>query len=233
MPTSTKEKVILITGANGGLGRTVTKAFPDAGAIVVGISETISDTDFPDPRFSSIATTISSGQDARSIAHVVVAKHGRLDGLVHLIGGFTGGKTVADTDDESFGKMVDVNFRFAFYLIRATLTQMKEQRAGRIVAIGSKAALEPSPMARAYAASKAALMSLIKTVASENSDDGITANVVLPGTIDTPANRRAMPDADFNAWISTDQVAGLLIYLVLGDSSQINGAAVPIYGAEA
>jgi NAD(P)-dependent dehydrogenase (short-subunit alcohol dehydrogenase family) len=68
---------------------------------------------------------------------------------------------------------------------------------------------------------------------SENRDDGITANVILPGTMDTPANRRAMPDVDFNSWVSTDQVAGLMIYLVLGHSSQINGAAIPIYGHEA
>jgi NAD(P)-dependent dehydrogenase (short-subunit alcohol dehydrogenase family) len=109
---------------------------------------------------------------------------------------------------------------------------MREQKSGRILAIGSRAAVEPSPMAGVYAASKAALVSLIKTVARENSDRGITANVVLPGTMDTPGNRTAMPAADFSKWVQPSQVAKLLVHLASAQASQMNGAVIPIYGGE-
>jgi NAD(P)-dependent dehydrogenase (short-subunit alcohol dehydrogenase family) len=129
--------------------------------------------------------------------------------------------------------MLDLNLRSAFHVIRAVLPILREQNGGRILAIGSKAATEPAPLAGAYAASKAALVSLIRTVARENSDRGISANIVLPGTMDTPANRAAQPDADRSKWVDPDQVAKLLVHLMADESSQINGAVIPVYGAEA
>jgi NAD(P)-dependent dehydrogenase (short-subunit alcohol dehydrogenase family) len=115
-------------------------------------------------------------------------------------------------------------------MVRATLPRMRAQGSGRILAIGSRAAAEPSPMSGLYAASKAALVSLIRTVASENADRGITANVILPSTMDTPANRASMPAADFSKWVPTAQVASLLVYLASGDAAAVNGAVIPIYG---
>jgi NAD(P)-dependent dehydrogenase (short-subunit alcohol dehydrogenase family) len=110
---------------------------------------------------------------------------------------------------------------------------MRLQGSGRILAIGSKAAVEPAPMAGLYAASKAALVSLVRTVARENSDRKITANVVLPGTMDTPANRKSDPKADPSKWVQPIQVAQLLVHLMSDSSSQINGAVIPVYGGEA
>jgi NAD(P)-dependent dehydrogenase (short-subunit alcohol dehydrogenase family) len=124
--------------------------------------------------------------------------------------------------------MLDVNFRSAFYVISAVLSHMRGQGPGRIIAIGSKAAVEPSPMAGVYAASKAALVSLIQTAARENHDQRIAVNVLLPGTMDTPANRAAMPDADFSKWIDPGQVAKLAVYLMSDGASQISGAAIPV-----
>ena len=117
-------------------------------------------------------------------------------------------------------------------MIRAVLPHMRARGSGRILAIGSKAAVEPAPIAGIYAASKAALVSLIRTVARENSDRKITANVILPGTMDTPANRTSDPGADFSKWVDPAQVAALLVHLMSDHSSQISGAVVPILGGE-
>ena len=197
------------------------------------MSRSIADSDFPNERFSAVAAEISDGAIASKIVGSVVGKSGRVDVLVHLVGGFAGGKPVAETDDDVIDRMIDMNFRSAFHLIRAVLPSMRERGGGRILAIGSKAALEPAPMAGAYAASKAALVSLIRTVARENADSGITANVVLPGTMDTPANRAAAPTADFSKWVNPCQVASLLVHIASGRAAHINGAVIPIYGREA
>jgi NAD(P)-dependent dehydrogenase (short-subunit alcohol dehydrogenase family) len=221
---------ILITGAKGGLGNFVTKAFLETGARVAGVSRSIADSDFPSPNFHAISADLNA-ETATNIAAAVVQKWGRIDTLIHLVGGFAGGQSVDATTEETLERMLDMNFRTAFHTLRAVLPGMRAQGAGRIVAIGSKAAIDPSPGLSAYAASKAALVSLIRTVAAENRDAGITANVVLPGTMDTPANRAAMPAADPSKWVQPAHVASLLVYLASDQAAQINGAVIPIDGA--
>ncbi len=226
-------KVVLITGAKGGLGSNVTQAFLDAGATVVGVSRSIAASDFPYPGFIAMPAELSSGDAARELADKVVAGHQRIDALIHLVGGFAGGKSVADTDDATVDRMFDLNFKSALYIIRAVLPHMREQKSGRILAVGSRAAVEPAPAAGVYAASKAALVSLVRTVARENSDLCISANIVLPGTMDTPANRAADPSADFSKWVQPSQVAGILLHLASDQASQVNGAVIPVYGKDA
>jgi NAD(P)-dependent dehydrogenase (short-subunit alcohol dehydrogenase family) len=226
-------KVILITGAKGGLGTSVTNSFLDAGARVFGVSRSIADSDFPHPNFSAVAAELSDGDRARQVVENVVDKGGRIDGLVHLVGAFAGGRSVAETDDATLDKMLDLNLRSAFHVIRAILPIMRAQGAGRIVGIGSKAAVEPASLAGVYGASKAALVSLIRTIARENADVHVSANVVLPGTMDTPANRAADPNADYSKWVHPCQVAKLLVHLVSDEASQVSGAVIPIYGGEA
>jgi NAD(P)-dependent dehydrogenase (short-subunit alcohol dehydrogenase family) len=225
-------KVAIITGAKGGLGNSVTKAFLDAGATVVGVSRSIQASDFPHPRFTAMPAALSNGAAARQLAEEVVAKFQNIDILVHLVGGFAGGKSVADTDDETLDGMLNDNLQSAFYMVRAVLPHMRKQGSGRILATGSRAAVEPSPGAGAYALSKAALVSLIRTVAAENKDRGISANVVLPGTMDTPANRKFQPAADYSKWVQPNQVANLLVCLASDAMPQVSGAAIPVYGAE-
>jgi NAD(P)-dependent dehydrogenase (short-subunit alcohol dehydrogenase family) len=226
------QKVALITGAKGGLGGFVTEAFLEAGVTVVGVSRSIQASDFPHPRFTAMPAELSSGKAARQLVDEVAAKFSRIDMLVHLVGAFDGGKPVHETDDATLDRMLDLNLKSAFYVARAVLPNMRNQGGGRILAIGSRAAVEPSPDAGAYAASKAALVSLIRTIASENKDRSITANVILPGTMDTPANRKAMPQADYSKWVQPSQVANVLVTLASDSASQISGAAIPIYGAE-
>lgn len=230
--TSLEGRVALITGAKGGLGTYVTNSFLRAGAAVAGVSRSISQTDFKHPNFTPVPAELSSGDAASGAVAAVIEKLGRVDVLVHLVGAYNGGKDVVATTDEDFDKMFQLNLRSAFHMIRAVLPQMRSQSAGRILAIGSRAGVEPVPAAAAYSAAKAALLSLVRSVALENAGSGISSNVVLPGTMDTPANRAAMPNANFSKWVQPCQVAELLVYLASDGASNINGAAVPIYGVE-
>jgi NAD(P)-dependent dehydrogenase (short-subunit alcohol dehydrogenase family) len=128
--------------------------------------------------------------------------------------------------------MFDVNLNSAFYVLRAALPAMRKTGNGRIVAIGSRAAVDPGPGVGAYSASKAALVSLIRTVALENKDVGITANVILPGTMDTPTNRKMIPNADVGKWVQPANVASLIVWLAGDAGAAVNGAVIPVYGKE-
>jgi 3-oxoacyl-[acyl-carrier protein] reductase len=223
-------KIALITGASGGLGTHVTKGLLNAGATVVGLSPNIKQSDFDHPNFTALPASLSSLDAAKKAVDTVVTRFGRIDILAHLVGAFAGGQTIADTDDKTFQRMFDLNLNSAFHVLRAVLPHMRKAGAGRIIAIGSRAAENPGPNVGAYSASKAALVSLVKTVALENKESGITANVILPGTIDTPANRKDMPGADVSQWVQPATIASLIVWLT-GDSAQdVTGAVIPIYG---
>jgi NAD(P)-dependent dehydrogenase (short-subunit alcohol dehydrogenase family) len=225
-------KIVLVTGAKGGLGSAVTQAMLDAGATVIGVSRSIRQTDFAHPSFHARSAELSTRESAAAAVDAIAAQHARLDAVVHLVGGFDMGPTVEETSDDAFAKMFALNFYSALHLFQAALPAMRRQGFGRILAIGSKASLEPAARTAPYNVSKAALLSLVRTIAEENKTSGITANIVLPGTMDTPANRAAMPDADFSHWVQPSQVAALLVHLVSDEASQITGAAIPIYGRE-
>jgi NAD(P)-dependent dehydrogenase (short-subunit alcohol dehydrogenase family) len=221
-------KIALVTGANGGLGKSVTQVLLDAGATVVGLSRKIDQSEFSGPNFFAVSADISSGPSAKKVVDEIVARHKRIDILAHLVGGFAGGSRIDETDEATFQQMFEVNLNAAFYLLRAVIPYMRQARSGRIIAIGSRAAEDPGPGVGAYSASKAAVVSLIETVARENKDLGITANSILPGTMDTPVNRKAMPKADFSTWVRTESVASLILWLAT--ESDVTGAVIPVYG---
>jgi NAD(P)-dependent dehydrogenase (short-subunit alcohol dehydrogenase family) len=128
--------------------------------------------------------------------------------------------------------MLEMNYRSAFYMARATIPPMRAQGGGRILVVASRQGVEPGAMVGAYSASKAAVVALVRTIALENRDRAICANTVLPGTMDTPANREAMPNADASQWVQPAQVAAMLVHLASDAGRQITGAAIPIYGAQ-
>lgn len=227
-----KNKVVLITGANGGLGNSVTETFLKAGAIVAGSSRKIAQDEFKSQNFHAFPADISNLASAKALTDAVAQKLGLIDVLIHLIGGFAAG-AVADTDDTTWSKMLDLNLNAAFHTLRAVLPHMRRAGGGRIVAIGSRLAVEPQPGVAAYEVSKAALVSLIRAVALENKDAGINANIVLPDTMDTAVNRAAMPKADFSKWVSTSDVAELLLALAGPAGAAVTGAVIPIYGRNA
>jgi NAD(P)-dependent dehydrogenase (short-subunit alcohol dehydrogenase family) len=224
------EKTALVTGANGGLGTRVTKALLDAGFAVVGLAPKIQQSDFNHPNFTALPAALDSLAAAKKAADTVIARLGKIDVLAHLVGGFAGGHTVVDTDDATFQRMFDMNLNSAFHILRAVIPHMRKAGGGRIIAIGSRAAESPGATVGAYSASKAALVSLVRTVALENKDAGITANVILPGTMDTPANRRDMPGADVSQWVQPASVASLIVWLAGDAGKDVTGAAIPVYG---
>jgi NAD(P)-dependent dehydrogenase (short-subunit alcohol dehydrogenase family) len=228
-----KGKVVLVTGANGSLGTHVTQAFLDAGATVVGTSRKIQQSEFNSLNFTAISTDISTRESSKTLVDQVVERFGRLDVLAHTVGGFAGGQSIVETDDTTFQRMFDLNLNCMFHILRAAVPPLRKAGNGRIIAIGSRAALEPGPNVGAYSASKAAMVSLIKTVALENRDAGLTANVILPGTMDTAANRKAMPNSDFSKWVRPATVVGLMTWLAGDAGRDVNGAVISVYGVDA
>jgi NAD(P)-dependent dehydrogenase (short-subunit alcohol dehydrogenase family) len=223
-------KIALITGANGGLGTHVTKALLSAGAAVVGLSTNIKQSDFDHPSFFALPAVLDNLDAAKNAVATVITRYKKIDILAHLVGGFAGGQSIAETDDATFQRMFQMNVNAAFHILRAVLPPMRQAASGRIIAVGSRAAEEPGPKVGAYSASKAALVSLIKTVALENKDAGITANVILPGTIDTPTNRKDMSGADVSQWVQPASVASLIVWLAGDSGKDVTGAVIPVYG---
>src|ERR1017187_2977412 len=146
-------KVTLITGAKGGLGTFVTQAFLEAGAKVVGVSRSILASDFPHPEFVALPADLSSGAAARKLVDEIVAQLGRIDVLVHAVGGFAAGNSVANTDDATLDNMLELNYRSAFFIARAVLPHMRQRGCGRILAVASRQAADPGAMVGAYSAS--------------------------------------------------------------------------------
>jgi NAD(P)-dependent dehydrogenase (short-subunit alcohol dehydrogenase family) len=225
-------KVVLVTGANGGLGIHVTQAFLDFGATVVGSSRKVQQSDFSSSNFIAIPAEVSTREGAKTLVDQLVARCGKLDVLAHTVGGFAGGQSIVDTDDATFQRMLDLNLNSVFHILRAAVPALRQTGDGRIIAIGSRAAVDPGASVGAYSASKAAMVSLIRTAALENRDAGMTANVILPGTMDTPANRKAMPDADVSKWVQPERVASLITWLAGPAGKDVNGAVIPVYGSE-
>jgi NAD(P)-dependent dehydrogenase (short-subunit alcohol dehydrogenase family) len=224
-------KVVVITGAKGGLGTSVTEAFLAAGATVVGISRSIKQTDFAHKNFTAVQADFSSGAAVSQAANEIAARFGRVDAVVHVLGGFAGG-TVAGTDDETWERMLDLNLNSGFFTARAFIPHLRKAGSGRLIVVGSKTADAPHAGLAAYITSKAALVMLVRIVAAENANTGVTANVVMPGTMDTPGNRSVMPNADFSKWVLPSDVANLIVWLAGEQASQVNGAVIPISGRD-
>jgi NAD(P)-dependent dehydrogenase (short-subunit alcohol dehydrogenase family) len=223
------DHVAAITGVSGSLGEFVKQAFLAAGAKVVGISRSSSSSSGDFTEISADLTSADSAIAAMKAAHAI---NGRLDSLIHLVGGFAGGPEIADETPATFDAMFDVNVRSAFYAIRAVTPLMRAAGQGRMVLVASRAAVEPSPHAALYGASKAALIALTRSVAAENRKHRITANVVMPGTMDMPKNREAMPGADYSKWVQPSQVADVIVFLASRAADSISGAAIPIFGSD-
>src|SRR5262252_9259236 len=225
-----KGKIVLVTGADGGLGVHVTKAFLEAGATVVGASRKISASEFNHPNFTAITSDVSTPENAAALIDLIVKRFGKLDAVVHTVGGFAGGQSVVDTDNTTFQSMFEINVNTVFYMAQAAVPALRRSGNGRFIAIGSRQGVEPAAGVGAYGASKAAAVALVRTIALENKDAGMTANVVLPGTMDTPANRKAMPGADTSQWVQPASVASLIVWLAGDGGKDVTGAAIPVYG---
>jgi NAD(P)-dependent dehydrogenase (short-subunit alcohol dehydrogenase family) len=227
---TSNKRIVLITGAKGGLGSFITQAFLGTGATVVGASRSIAAADFPQSNFVPLSADFTKSASANDAIESVATRFGGLDVLVHVMGGFAGGKTIAETDDATWEQMRDLNLSSAFYAFRAAIPYLRKSGSGRIVAIGSLTAVEPHAGLGAYVIFKSALTTLVRTVTLENREAGLMANVILPGTMDTPANRKSMPNVDFSKWVQPKDVAELVLSLSDARARHITGVAVPIEG---
>lgn len=205
------------------------QSFLDSSAAAVfGVARAWKGESLNDPRFHALEADLTQTSECQRVARSAAP----VDALVHLLGGFGGGKPVSETEDDTWDRMLNLNLRSAFDMFRALLPQMTQAGRGRIIAVGSRAAVEPMANFAAYSVAKAGLVALVQSVAREVKDSGVTANVVLPDTIDTPANRAAMPKADFTKWVAPQSIADLLVWLASAKGSDINGAVIPIYGRQ-
>jgi NAD(P)-dependent dehydrogenase (short-subunit alcohol dehydrogenase family) len=232
-------KVVVLTGAGGGWGRAVVVAFLQAGAsaIVVERPEVCAERANWKAELGDLGTrlTMRPGNvfdeaSVESIVRDVLAQHGHLDILVNMVGGFAAGQPVHEMDTETWERMLQLNLRSTFLCSKHAARPMIAQRWGRIINISSRAGVQPGPKAAAYAASKAAVVSLTESQAEELKNNFITVNTVLPSIVDTPANRQGMPNADFSLWPKGEEIAPVIVFLASEEAKLINGAAIPIYG---
>ena len=233
-------RVALVTGATGGLGPSVARAFIEAGAVVVGISSrmdeeregairSLLDSDGND-RLSLVALDAT---DEASVAQVVsgaLSAQGRLDILVNGIGGFHSGEPVTQTPLETWEHMLALNLRPTFLFSKYAARAMAGQNWGRIINLSSRAARTGRKNAAAYATAKNAVITLTEAQADELRDVGVTVNAILPSIIDTSTNRAAMPAADTSRWPTAEQVARVALFLASDDAGLISGASIPVYG---
>jgi NAD(P)-dependent dehydrogenase (short-subunit alcohol dehydrogenase family) len=213
-------RCVVITGATGGLGHAIVEAFEQAGDTVAAFARS-------SPEFSA---DLTKPEEAAGLVSRVLEKHGQIDVLVHAMGGFAADGPVQTTKDDTWRRMMSMNVDAALYICRAVVPPMIEARRGRIVAVGSRAGVQPGPGMAAYSASKAALNSLIQSIAAEVTEYGITANVVLPSTIDTEANRKWGTPEQIATWVQPKSIAEVILWLASDGAGDVNGALVPVYG---
>ena len=229
-------RTVLVTGGTGALGTAVTRRLLEDGHRVAATwvvkeeAETLKEA-LPSDRLALFETDVT---DESSIAHAVEdvnERFGPVEALVHLVGAWKGGAEVHDSSLDSWDLMMDLNLRSAYLCCRAVLPSMRAAGWGRIAMVSARTAREGRAGQAAYAISKAGVAVLAETIAEENKGLDVTANVVAPSTLDTVANRSSMPDSDFDAWVSTEDVAAGISFLTSQEAGQLRGAWLPVYGS--
>jgi len=237
MDISFAGKVVLVAGGTGGLGRAVSLAFLREGATVAVPWHV-------EAEFSALCSAAGDraaaleGQqlditDEAAVGRFVadlMARHGRLDAVVNTIGGYAGGIKLWELETRTFEAQLSLNLRAGFVLARAVMPVLIKQGHGSLVNVAAKAAFDHAAGAAAYAASKSAALAMIDSLAADAKGTGVRVNSIVPSIIDTPANRKAMPGADFDAWPKPEDIAKVILFLSNDAAKTIHGAAVPVYG---
>ena len=230
-------KVVLVAGGTGGLGHAVSLAFIEEGATVIvtyrdqeefAALKTAAATD----RLSGHAVDVTDESAVGQFINQIAETYGRLDAVVNTVGGYAGGAKLWEVEMKVFDRMMALNLRSGLILSRAAIPTMLKAGRGVFVNVASKAALEHAAGNAAYAASKAAAVAMIDSLAEELKGTGVRANSILPSIIDTEANRKAMPGADFAKWPKPRDIAQVVLFLCSDAAKVIHGAAIPVYGAD-
>ncbi len=233
-----RDRVVLIGGATGALGSAVAREFARTEAYLAltstsmeQLDELAGELDLPDERVFAAPVDATDPDSVDQLVSGVVERFEGLHVLLNTVGGWGGGKSVAETPVERWEWMLTLNLRSAFLMSRAALPHMLESGWGRIVHTSSKTAVEPRSKQVGYAVAKMGVITLTEVIAAEVKGSGVTANVVLPSIIDTPANRRMMSSADTSKWVPPEHIAATMRFLCSDAAASINGDRIPIYGA--
>lgn len=229
-------KVVLVTGATGGLGPEVVETFLAAQATLAisyhsqkgfqKLAERLGDTS----ALTAVPANLTDETEVKKLFEKIRDQHGRLDALCHITGGFWMGGDISQTPPDKWNYMMNLNLLSTFLCTRQAFRMMKEQRQGCIITFSAKSALDLPAGTAAYAVSKAGVLALTQVLAKEGKEYNIRVNAVLPSTIDTEENRKAMPKADFKKWVSPEEIARVLRALVNDELSGISGTAIKMYG---
>lgn len=231
-------RVVLVAGGTGGLGRAASSAFLDEGAEVAVTYRNQPDWEtFKNSvaanalRLQGHEVDVTDEAAVNQLMEKILLKHGRLDAMVNAVGGYAGGLKLWEMETKVFEQMLNLNLRSGYALSRAAVRAMLRQGQGAIVNVAAKAAVDHAAGASAYAASKAAAVAMLDALAADVKGTGVRVNTVLPSIIDTEANRKAMPKADFSQWPKPQDIARVILFLCSDDAKVIHGAAIPVYGA--
>jgi NAD(P)-dependent dehydrogenase (short-subunit alcohol dehydrogenase family) len=226
----------IVTGGTGGLGTAVCARLLDEGWRVVVPWVFRSELENL-PRRDELELIEADLFDPVEVGTVVARAAGESDqpirGLVNLVGGFATGGRIHETPIEEFEKQFRLNLRATYLMTASAVEHMLQGDGpgrGSIVCVSTRAALQPFSGAAGYISSKAAVIAFAQAVAAEYKNDFIRCNAILPSVIDTPANRAAMPNADFAKWVAPAEIAGVIAHLLSDASTPTSGAAIPVYG---
>jgi NAD(P)-dependent dehydrogenase (short-subunit alcohol dehydrogenase family) len=230
-------KTVLVAGGTGGLGRAVSLGFLEEGAKVIVTFRRLEEFEAlksaagkNEPNLEGHTVDVTDEIAVRQLVEKILGKHRRLDAMVNTVGGYAGGTTLWDLETKVFDQMLALNLRAGYALARAAVRAMLKEGHGAIVNVAAKAALDHAGGAAAYAASKSAAVALFDSLAADLKGSGIRVNTILPSIIDTEANRKAMPKADFAKWPKPEDIARVILFLCSEEAKVIHGAAIPVYG---
>lgn len=229
--------VVLVTGAAGNLGRAVARAFQAAGArlLLVDRAPDCLPGLFPElagspEHFLATSVDLTDTAAVQAMVEQAVAHLGRIDVLVNVAGGYRAGEPVHETPAAAWEFMLDLNVRTMMTASSAVVPVMLREGSGKIVNVAARAALQGGAKQGAYSAAKSAVLRMTEAMSAELKRSGINVNCVLPGTIDTPENRQAMPTADTSRWVAPEALADVILFLASDAARAVHGAALPVYG---
>ena len=233
MTDHSSEGRVVVTGAAGALGRAVTHYFLEQGArlALIDRSEVALQGAFPGldtTRHLLVEADVTSAPGMSAQATRIVGKFGYVDTLVHVAGGFEMGETVQTLSRAAWDRMMDLNAWSFVAVAQSVLPSMMERKSGSVIAISAQSAARGLAQMAAYCASKSALQRLVESMAAELSPLGIHVNSIAPSVLDTPANRRAMPDVDPNSWVGTALAAQAIGFLASPAGAVVNGQHLPL-----
>ena len=237
MSTQQNSKIVLVAGGTGGLGRAVSLAFLEDNCKVAVIYQVPEEWTALQSaaganklHLEGFDVDVTDETAVREVISDLVTRHTRLDALVNTVGGYAGGIKLWELEPQLLDKMLALNLRSGFVLARAVVPVMLKRGSGAIVNVAAKAAFEHGAGAGAYAASKAAALAMMDSLAADLKGTGVRVNSILPSIIDTEANRKAMPGSNFAKWPKPEDIARVILFLCSDDAKVVHGAAVPVYG---